>query len=93
MNIRETLKKRFDGKNCRVLGFARSNKPLVEILIEAGARVTVHDKNENVINDEKYIDYKLRKEAERDGVKISFLAIVGGMFVLLAIICSMIYMM
>lgn len=42
---------------------------------------------------EKYIDYKLRKEAERDGVKISFLAIVGGMFVLLAIICSMIYMM
>jgi len=60
LNIRETLKKRFDGKNCRVLGFARSNKPLVEILIEAGARVTVHDKNENVINDEKYIDYKNR---------------------------------
>ncbi len=42
---------------------------------------------------EKFIDYKLRKEAEREGVKISFLAIVGGMFILLAIICSMIYMM
>lgn len=58
MNIREKLKERYNGKNCRVLGFARSNKPLVEILIDAGARVTVHDKDrEKTEKDEKYAEY------------------------------------
>lgn len=57
MNIREMLKERFEGKTCRILGFARSNKPLVEILIDAGATVFVHDKNEKVREDEKYAEF------------------------------------
>lgn len=47
MIIREYLKNKFENKNCHVLGFARSNKPLVDMLISAGARVTVRDRNEN----------------------------------------------
>ena len=47
MNISEYLKNKFENKNCHVLGFARSNKPLVELLISAGARVTVRDRNES----------------------------------------------
>ena len=31
-----------------MLGFARSNKPLVEILISAGAKVVVRDKKEEI---------------------------------------------
>lgn len=60
MNIREILKKRFEGKKCRILGFARSNKPLVEILLDAGAEVFVHDKSEKVREDEKYAELKER---------------------------------
>ncbi len=52
------LKERFEGKICRVLGFARSNKPLVEILLNAGATVYVHDKSNNVFADEKYSEFK-----------------------------------
>ena len=58
MNIRKMLKERFEGKICRILGFARSNKPLVSILLDAGATVFVHDKNENITSDEKYIEFK-----------------------------------
>ena len=61
MNIREILKERYEGKSCRVLGFARSNKPIVDILLEAGARVTVHDMNrEKTEKDEKYAEYVSR---------------------------------
>ena len=60
LNIRETLKERFNKCKCRVLGFARSNKPLIELLLDSGALVTVHDKNENIINDEKYVAFKQR---------------------------------
>jgi len=35
----------FRGKKCCVLGFARSNRPLVDMLLSAGAIVSVHDKN------------------------------------------------
>ena len=52
------LKERFEGKMCRILGFARSNKPLVGILLDAGAEVYVHDKNENIVNDEKYTEFQ-----------------------------------
>ena len=45
MSINEYLKNKFAHKDCQVLGFARSNKPLVEMLISAGARVTVRDKS------------------------------------------------
>ncbi len=57
MNINKYLKKKFQNKTCRVLGFARSNKPLVSMLCEAGARVTVHDKNENIQYEADYKDY------------------------------------
>ena len=58
MDIIEILRERFEGKKCRILGFARSNKPLVSILLDAGATVFVHDKNENVTSDEKYSEFK-----------------------------------
>ena len=58
MDIIEILRERFEGKKCRILGFARSNKPLVSILLDAGATVFVHDKNENVASDEKYSEFK-----------------------------------
>ena len=51
MNITEYLKNKFENKRCQVLGFARSNKPLVELLLSAGAHVTVRDKNEKVLDD------------------------------------------
>ena len=57
MNIREKLTEQFKGKKCRILGFARSNKPLVSILLDAGATVYVHDKNEKVCEDEKYAEF------------------------------------
>ncbi len=40
-----------------MLGFARSNKPLTALLCSSGARVIVHDKNKDVVNDEKYISF------------------------------------
>lgn len=57
MNIREYLSNKFKGKMCAVLGFARSNKPLVEILLSAGACVTVRDKNEALLSDADYIRF------------------------------------
>lgn len=58
MDIRQILKDRYNGKLCHILGFARSNKPLVSILLDAGATVVVHDKSANVLDDEKYTEYK-----------------------------------
>ena len=57
LNIREYLSNKFVNKSCAVLGFARSNKPLVEILLSAGARVTVRDKNEALLHDADYIRF------------------------------------
>lgn len=51
MDIREYLKNKFESKSCQVLGFARSNKPLAEMLLAAGAKVTVRDKNEGILSD------------------------------------------
>ena len=48
MNIKEYLINKFGNKNCQVLGFARSNKPLISLLLDAGAEVTVRDRNELV---------------------------------------------
>lgn len=39
---------------CEVLGFARSNKPLVEILLSAGAFVRVRDKKESIAESGDY---------------------------------------
>ena len=41
-------------------------------------------------NHESFIDYKQRKEAERGNVKVWFIAVVGGIFVVLGIILSFI---
>ena len=54
LNIREYLSEKFKNKKCAVLGFARSNKPLVEILLSVGAVVTVRDKNEGLTSDADY---------------------------------------
>ena len=51
MDIKAYLIKKFKDKDCRVLGFGRSNRPLVEILLTAGARVRVHDGDEEILND------------------------------------------
>ncbi len=57
MDIKKHLQNKFENKKCRILGFARSNKPLVTMLLDAGADVTVHDKNENIPNEEDYKTY------------------------------------
>ena len=44
MNIREYLRNKFENKSCQILGFGRSNRPLAEMLLSAGAKVTVRDK-------------------------------------------------
>ncbi len=57
MDIKQYLKDKFQNKRCRILGFARSNKPLVTMLLDAGAMVTVHDKNEDIVNQPDYKAY------------------------------------
>lgn len=51
MNINNYLIEKFNNKRCHVLGFARSNRPLAEMLLSVGADVTVRDKNEGVFDD------------------------------------------
>ena len=51
MDIRAYLRNKFENKECHILGFGRSNKPLTKMLFDAGARVTVRDLNEGVLND------------------------------------------
>lgn len=46
MNFAYEMKKRFSGKMCCVIGFGRSNVPLVDMLVSAGARVRVCDKKD-----------------------------------------------
>lgn len=59
---------KYKNKKCAVLGFGRSNKPLVKLLLSAGAKVEVRDKNTAIIDEageyagaqfvlgEKYLD-------------------------------------
>ena len=49
MNFTDILKHKFQGENCQVLGFARSNAPLVKLLLDAGACVTVRDMNPDLL--------------------------------------------
>ena len=53
LDIRTYITDKYSGKDCRVLGFGRSNRPLVEILVLAGARVTVHDGDEDILNEDR----------------------------------------
>jgi len=57
VRVQDYFKAKFQGKICRILGFARSNKPLVEMLLSAGARVTVHDKDESIVGGAEYKAY------------------------------------
>lgn len=52
MNSLEFFDK-FKNKNCDVLGFGLSNKPLVKLLLCAGAHVRVRDKNTKILDDPK----------------------------------------
>ena len=42
---------KYKNKKCSVLGFGKSNKPLVKLLLSAGAEVEVRDKNCAVLNE------------------------------------------
>ncbi len=48
LSFYEKLTSKFKGKKCCVLGFGRSNKPLVDMLLDAGVEVSVHDGNANI---------------------------------------------
>ena len=50
MNSIEFFEK-FKNKKCEVLGFGLSNKPLVKLLLMAGAQVCVRDKNTKILDD------------------------------------------
>ena len=52
MDFNTCLKNRFENKICHVLGYGRSNRPLAEMLQKAGAKVTVHDKNQAATDNE-----------------------------------------
>ena len=51
---------RFNGKKCQVLGYGRSNKPLIDILLKAGASVTVRDGNVKIAEDPEAKSFELR---------------------------------
>ena len=62
MDIREYLKNKYKNKWCQVLGFGRSNKPLVLLLLAAGAKVCVRD--------QKYqLDDELAQSLQSQGVE------------------------
>lgn len=50
----EILKKIYNS-SCHVLGFGKSNRPLVPFLLKHGASVTVHDKNQALLQSEEAI--------------------------------------
>lgn len=63
MSIRDYLKNKFENKICHVLGFARSNKPLVDLLLTAGAQVSVRDRNEKLSSDGEAAAFSARGAA------------------------------
>lgn len=52
LNCFEKITQKFNNKDCCVLGFGRSNKPLARLLCEAGARVLVCDGKDEARDDE-----------------------------------------
>ena len=59
MNFYDRFQK-YKNKYCEVLGFGRSTKPLCDILLNAGAFVTVRDKNTRLESDPDALKYKER---------------------------------
>ena len=56
----EKIREKYKDKRCEVLGFGRSTKPLCDILISVGARVSVRDKKESLLLDPEALQYKSR---------------------------------
>ena len=60
MKTVELIKNRIKNSRCAVLGFGVSNIPLVELLIECGNKITVHDKKPMDKLGEKAIEFSNR---------------------------------
>lgn len=60
MKTVELVKNKIKDARCAILGFGVSNIPLVEILIECGNEITVHDKNDFSKLDERAVEFKAR---------------------------------
>ena len=60
MKTVELVKNKIKDARSAVLGFGVSNIPLVEILIECGNDITVHDKNDFSKLDERAVEFKKR---------------------------------
>lgn len=54
------ISEKYNGKSAQILGFGRSTKPLCDILLSAGACVTVRDKNTKLETDPVALSYKER---------------------------------
>lgn len=54
----DRIAERYKNKSCHILGFGRSTKPLCDILLSVGARVTVRDKNIKLKDDADALRYK-----------------------------------
>jgi len=57
LNYPEYLIKKFKDKKCDLLGYGRSNKPLAEMLLSAGARVTFRDRNDGLLSDASALEF------------------------------------
>ena len=54
------LQEKYKNKECQILGFGRSTKPLCDILLSLGASVTVRDKNTGLADREDVQGYRAR---------------------------------
>lgn len=52
MNTDSQILKKINNSLCHVLGFGKSNRPLVPFLLEHGARVRIHDGNEKLMEED-----------------------------------------
>ena len=72
MNTDSKLFKGIKNSVCHVLGFGKSNRPLVAFLLKHGGRVIVHDKNTGILSEDivcKRLGLLVIDEEQRFGVK------------------------
>ena len=79
LDIKAYLTNKFNGKDCRVLGFGRSNRPLAEILVLSGANVTVHDGNKDILDEDQAKD--LASRGARFCIGEDYLGKLGGDYI------------
>ena len=60
LNTDSKLFKGIKNSVCHVLGFGKSNRPLVEFLLKHGGRVIVHDKNTGILSEDIAKQYSLQ---------------------------------